>query len=213
MQTKKPKKNIRNILDLLAQTYPDAHCELNHQNAFQLLIATILSAQTTDQKVNQVTSELFRLYPTPQKMLELTQSELESKIKSIGLFRNKAKNILETCNILVRDYQGQVPQSLHHLVDLPGVGRKTASVVLANAFGIPAFPVDTHILRVSKRLGLTQETDPLKVEKDLIAVIPEQLWIDSHHQLIFHGRRICSARKPQCGQCPLNIYCPAGQEA
>lgn len=200
-------QNIDLLLDLLASTYPDAHCELNYKNPFELLIATILSAQTTDQKVNQITTELFSLYPSAQRMLELTPSELEIKIKSIGLFRTKAKNILVTCRILVNDYGGEVPSQLAELVKMPGVGRKTASVVLANAFKIPAFPVDTHVLRVSKRLGLTKENDPLKVEKDLTSLIPKNLWIDSHHRIISHGRRLCSARKPQCAKCPLAVCC------
>lgn len=208
MTNKIPLKNLREILDLLGKTYPDAHCELDYENPFQLLIATILSAQTTDRKVNQVTRKLFKEYPTPQKMLELTPSELGDKIRTIGLFRTKAKNILETCRILSEEYQGEVPSSLPELIRMPGVGRKTASVVLANAFGIPAFPVDTHVLRVAKRLGFTKENDPQKVEKDLTALIPEELWIDSHHQFIFHGRRLCSARKAQCAICPLAIYCP-----
>lgn len=209
MTVLKSNPNIELILNLLARTYPDAHCELNYGSPFQLLIATILSAQTTDQKVNQVTAELFRLYPTPQKMLTITLPELEQIIKSIGLFRTKAKNILETCCLLVENHCGEVPATLEELVCLPGVGRKTASVVLANAFGIPAFPVDTHVLRVAGRLGLTKEDDPVKVERDLKALIPEENWIDSHHQLIFHGRRRCFARKPQCSQCPLSACCPA----
>jgi endonuclease-3 len=201
-------KNIEAILNLLASTYPHAHCELNYKNPFELLVATILSAQATDQKVNQITAKLFAQYPNPSKMLELTPSELENKIRSIGLFRTKAKNILATCKLLINDYDGEVPQTMDQLVKMPGVGRKTASVVLANAFGVPAFPVDTHVLRVAKRLGLTTENNPLKVEKDLTSLISEKLWIATHHRLIFHGRRLCSARKPQCNNCPLAIHCP-----
>ncbi|HHV63962.1 MAG TPA: endonuclease III [Peptococcaceae bacterium] len=198
---------IRDILDLLARTYPDAHCELNYRNPFELLVATILSAQTTDQKVNQVTAELFKHYPTPQKLHELTPEELGDKIRTIGLFRTKAENILKSCRILIEKYNGQVPQTMEELVNLPGVGRKTASVVLANAFGIPAFPVDTHVSRVARRLGLTSEKDPERVEKDLTMLIPKEQWIDCHHRLIFHGRRLCKARKPQCATCPLKSYC------
>jgi endonuclease-3 len=173
----------------------------------------MLSAQTTDQKVNLVTDEFFAAYPSPQAMLQLGIPELENMIRSIGLFRTKAKNIHETCKILLEKYQGEVPRSLDQLIELPGVGRKTASVVLANAFGIPAFPVDTHVLRVSKRLGLTDKNDPLQVERDLTRVIPKAYWIDVHHQLIFHGRRTCSARKPRCEACPLAFYCPAKETA
>lgn len=207
----KPKniKNIKNILDILAETYPDAHCELDFRNPFELLIATILSAQTTDRKVNKVTAGLFADYPTPQKMRELTQEEMENIIRSIGLFRTKAKNILQTCSILADKYNGSVPANMVELTKLPGVGRKTADVVLANAFNIPAFPVDTHVQRVSARLGLTQEKDPFKIEKELTALIPEELWIDTHHRLIFHGRRICHARKPECDVCPLRNDCLA----
>lgn len=200
--------NIPIIIDLLAKTYPDARCDLNYKNPFELLIATILSAQTTDLKVNQVTTGLFHRFPTPQKMLELTSYELENMIKSIGLFRTKAKNILKTCKLLVEKYDGTVPNKIEELIQLPGVGRKTASVVLANSFGIPAFPVDTHVLRVSNRLGLTKATDPLKVEKDLTILFPKEYWIDTHHRLIYHGRRLCSARRPQCHVCPLAICCP-----
>jgi endonuclease-3 len=203
-------KNVEAILNLLASTYPHAHCELIFNNPFELLIATILSAQATDQKVNQVTTSLFAQYPNPTKMLELSPSDLGNKIRSIGLFRTKAKNILETCLLLINDYGGEVPSTMEQLVKLPGVGRKTASVVLANAFGIPAFPVDTHVQRVAKRLGLTTGNNPLKVEKDLTSLIPEQLWIVTHHRLIFHGRRLCSARKPQCNICPFTIYCSTG---
>jgi endonuclease-3 len=141
-------------------------------------------------------------------MLELSPSELENKIRKIGLFRMKAKNILETCKILVEQYGGEVQPSMADLIRLPGVGRKTAGVVLANAFRIPALPVDTHVLRVANRLGLTDQDDPLKVEKDLTSVVPEELWIDIHHRLIFHGRRVCHARKPQCPGCSLAAYCP-----
>jgi endonuclease-3 len=200
--------NINKLLEILRETYPDAHCELNFRNPFELLIATILSAQTTDQKVNQVTAELFDQYPTAQEMLTITLSELEKRIRAIGLFRTKAKNILKTCKIIAENYKGEVPQSFDQLVELPGVGRKTAGVVLSNAFGIPAFPVDTHVLRVANRLGLTDKDDPFKVEKDLTALIPEEHWIDTHHQLIFHGRRMCSARNPRCTECPLANYCP-----
>lgn len=200
-------KKLKSILNILAKTYPDAHCELNYRNPFELLIATILSAQTTDQKVNKVTAGLFASYPTPERMGELTPEEMEDIIRSIGLFRTKARNILRTCSILTDKYNGNVPADMDKLTKLPGVGRKTADVVLANAFNIPAFPVDTHVQRVAGRLGLTKEKDPFKIEKELNALIPEELWIDTHHRLIFLGRRICHARKPACGICPLQNDC------
>lgn len=202
------KKKIHTLIKLLAEAYPEAKCDLNYQYPFQLLIATILSAQTTDQKVNKVTAQLFDKYPTPESFLKLPISELEKIINPIGLFRTKAKRILETCKILVEEYNGEVPSDIDNLTKLPGVGRKTANVVLANAFKIPAFPVDTHVKRVAKRLGLTDESDPEKVERDLTKLIPSDYWIDTHHRLIYHGRRVCSARKPQCYNCPLNANCP-----
>jgi len=201
------KNKVHTILELLAEAYPEAKCDLNYQNPFQLLIATILSAQTTDQKVNKITAQLFAEYPTPQKLLKASISKLEKIINPIGLYRTKAKRILETCEILVKEYNGEVPSDIDKLTKLPGVGRKTANVVLANAFNIPAFPVDTHVKRVAKRLGLTNETDPEKVEKDLTNLIPLEYWIDTHHRLIYHGRKICLAKKPQCNNCPLNSNC------
>lgn len=195
------------ILDALAAAYPEACCQLKYDNPFQLLIATILSAQSTDQKVNQVTAGLFKEYPSPEKMLELSPAELENRIKSIGLNKTKARNILETCRILTEKYQGKVPKTLAELQILPGVGRKTANVVLGNAFGIPAFPVDTHVFRVAKRLGIAQGKNPLETEKILTSIIPQNLWIDTHHRLIFHGRQVCNARNPQCSVCTLQKYC------
>ena len=192
------KNKVHNIIKLLAETYPQAKCDLNYQTPFQLLIATILSAQTTDQNVNKVTAQLFAEYPTPQKLLQIPVSKLEKIINPIGLYKTKAKRILETCEILVREYNGEVPSDIDKLTKLPGVGRKTANVVLANAFKIPAFPVDTHVKRVAKRLGLTNETDPEKVERDLTNLIPSEYWIDIHHRLIYHGRKTCMARKPKC---------------
>ena len=201
------KKKAPKILELLAIAYPDPYCELIYKNPFELLIATILSAQATDQKVNQITAKLFPSYPTPADMLQLTPSQLEARIRSIGLYKTKAHNILETCRILVEEYGGEVPKTIEELVKLPGVGRKTANVVLANAFRVPAFAVDTHVLRVSNRLGLAYTKNPVEVEHTLTELIPSELWIDSHHRLIFHGRRVCSARNPNCGECLLTKYC------
>lgn len=199
------------IFELLAQMYPDAHCELNFTNPFQLLIATILSAQATDRKVNQITERLFQKYTTPQELLQLTQVELEQEIKEIGLFHNKAKNILATCRILVEKHQGNVPRNFEGLLELPGVGRKTANVVLSNAFGIPALAVDTHVLRVSNRLGLATGKNPDLVEDQLKRLIPQEKWSLTHHLLIWHGRRMCHARRPECLLCPLLPNCKEAQ--
>lgn len=199
------------LFNLLEQMYPDAHCELNFANPFQLLIATILSAQATDRKVNQITERMFQKYKTPQEFLKLTQAELETEIKEIGLFRNKAKNILATCRILVENHQGEVPNTFEALTELPGVGRKTANVVLSNAFGIPALAVDTHVLRVSNRLGLAVGKNPDLVEEQLKALIPPEKWGLAHHLLIWHGRRMCYAKHPQCQLCPLLSYCKDAQ--
>ncbi|HVJ50398.1 endonuclease III [Desulfitobacterium sp.] len=209
-------KNIRQaspqtIFKLLEQTYPDAHCELNFSNPFQLLVATILSAQATDRKVNQITERLFQKYVTPQDLLQVTQAEFEQEIKEIGLYHNKAKNILATCRILVEKYQGKVPGSFEELIELPGVGRKTANVVLSNAFGIPALAVDTHVLRVSNRLGLAAGNNPDLVEEQLKNLIPQEKWSQAHHLLIWHGRRTCLARRPLCLLCPLSSVCAATQ--
>lgn len=203
-----PNKYIDKILEILSETYPEARCGLNFSNPFELLISTILSAQTTDKKVNLVTKELFARYPSPEKFLELSPSQLEEAIRSIGLHKSKAKNILATCKILVEKFNGRIPHTLEELTGLPGVGRKTANVVLVNAFAIPAFPVDTHVLRVANRLNLVQTNDPLKAEQKLTSIIPRELWGQAHHLFIWHGRNICKARKPQCQNCPLAPYCP-----
>lgn len=199
----------KSMLRLLEDTYPDAHCELNFSNPFELLIATILSAQATDQKVNQITERLFRNYKTPEDFLTLSLSEMEKAIKEIGLYHNKAKNILATCRILVEKYEGEVPHDFAALTELPGVGRKTANVVLSNAFGIPALAVDTHVLRVSNRLGLAIGTNPDSIEKQLMSLIPREKWSHAHHLLIWHGRRTCAARNPRCQDCTLLSLCPS----
>lgn len=197
----------RKILDILASMYPDAHCELNFRNPFELLIATILSAQSTDRQVNKVTERLFARYPTPWDFLPLSEEELAEEIRGLGLYRNKSKNILQTCRILVEQYQGEVPAEREALEKLPGVGRKTANVVLSNAFGVPALAVDTHVQRVSNRLGLADSKNPLETEKQLTEKIPREEWSITHHRLIWHGRRICSARNPKCEICDLAPYC------
>ncbi len=211
---KPPKKKFPNpdldqIVKILADVYADAECALHHQNAFQLLIATILSAQCTDVRVNIVTKDLFARCPTPQKMAETSTGDLEKVIQSTGFFRNKAKNIQACAESLWKEHGSQVPQTLANLTALPGVGRKTANVVLGTAFGIPSgVVVDTHVSRLSFRLGLTRNTDAVKIEQDLMRQLPEKEWIYFSHRLIHHGRRICKARKPLCSQCPLAEVCP-----
>lgn len=207
MHSQKSSEEILKILDILAENYPEARCELNYENPFQLLIATILSAQTTDKIVNKVTSGLFSKYETPKEFLQINQSELEDKIRKIGLYRNKSANILKTCKMLVEEYDSEVPSGRKELMRLPGVGRKTANVVLSNAFGIPAIAVDTHVFRVSNRIGLAESDNVTETEKQLMQAIPKNKWSQTHHLLIFHGRRICIARNPKCSICPLKKHC------
>lgn len=200
-------EKIHIVLEHLYQIHPNAECELVHSNSFELLIATVLSAQTTDKKVNEVTEMLFKKYNTPEKFLELTQEELELKIKVIGLYKSKAKNILSLCRALIINFNSEVPSTMEELITLSGVGRKTANVVLSNAFNVPAFAVDTHVFRVSNRIGLSSGKDVLEVENQLMKNIPKELWIKTHHTLIFHGRRICKAIKPICVECGIAIWC------
>ncbi len=193
----------------LAKEYGDAECALTHRNAFQLLIATILSAQCTDQRVNMVTPELFKKWQKPNDFAQADVRELEKAIQSTGFFRNKAKNILGCCQKLVEEHGAEVPRTLDELVKLPGIGRKTANVVLGTAYGIPSgVVVDTHVTRLCFRLGLTKHTNAVKIEQDLIKLLPEKEWINFSHRLIHHGRRICNARKPLCGECMLLAICP-----
>lgn len=206
------KDNKDLILKRLAVEYAGTGTALTYRNPFELLIAVILSAQSTNQQVNKVTEPLFARYPTPEAIAELTEEELAMEIKGVGLFRNKAKNILATAKILVEQYDSQVPQDRESLLTLPGVGRKTANVVLANAFGIPAFGVDTHVLRVSNRLGLAEGNNPLRVEEQLTRLLPQDKWAEAHHWLIWHGREVCQARKPKCTQCFLLDLCPYPKE-
>lgn len=199
-----PPKKIKAILTLLDQYYPDAKCSLNFSNPLELMVATILSAQCTDERVNQVTFSLFNNYPTAESFAEAQLQKLENDIRPTGFFRNKAKNIRESCRILVDRFGGEVPNDLETLVQLPGIGRKSANVILGNAFHISAgIVVDTHVARVSRRLGLTSNENPVKIEKDLMDMIPANRWILFSHQLIQHGRRVCFAKKPRCGECPL----------
>ena len=197
------------IIKRLKKEYPDAHCALNHSNAFELLVATILSAQCTDERVNIVTANLFRKYRKPQDYIDVSQEELEKDIHSTGFFRNKAKNIQAACQKISEQFSGEIPQTMEELIILNGVARKTANVVLGNAFGIASgVVVDTHVSRVSQRLGLTDNIVPEKIEKDLQELVPQKEWIMFPHWLIFHGRKICQARKPKCEICPLEDICP-----
>ncbi len=194
----------------LRQIYPDAHCELVHSNPLELLIATILSAQCTDRQVNLVTADLFRKYRTVSDYADAAPDPFAADIRRIGLYRNKAKNIQATCRILRERHGGEVPRTMEELTALPGVGRKTANVVLGNAFGINVgLVVDTHVARLSGRLGLTRETDPVKIESALMALVPVPDWTDFSHLLIWHGRRRCSARSPDCAACEVALLCPS----
>lgn len=203
------KQQAARVVKALAQGYPAAECALVHDSPFQLLIATILSAQCTDERVNIVTKDLFAKWGTPQALAELPIEKLEKAIQSAGFFRMKAKNIQGCCRQLVEKHGGEVPQTLEELVQLPGVGRKTANVVLGTSFGIPSgIVVDTHVTRLTNRLGLTAHQDAVKIEKDLMPLVPKKEWINFSHRLIHHGRRICKARKPLCADCPMLKFCP-----
>jgi endonuclease-3 len=205
-------KRVRHILDTIATMFPDARCELNHSNPFELTIAVVLSAQCTDETVNKVTADLFRKYRKPEDYLAVPLEELEQDIRRIGLFRNKAKNIQNLCRMLLDEYGGDVPKRHEELIKLPGVGRKTANVVVSNAFGVPAIAVDTHVERVSKRLGLADPDDSvLEVEHKLMKQVPRDEWTITHHRLIFFGRYHCKAQNPQCAVCPLIDQCKEGK--
>jgi len=204
------KQHTSTIIRRLKKAYPDAHCALDHSNAFELLIATILSAQCTDARVNIVTADLFRKYRGPEDYLKVAQKELETDIHSTGFFRNKAKNIQAACKRIIEVYDGSVPQTMDEILTLGGVARKTANVVLGNAFGIASgVVVDTHVSRLSQRLGLTTNTTPEKIERDLAELVPKRNWVLFPHLMIWHGRQICVARKPKCGECVLNDICPS----
>lgn len=203
------KKVKDEMLTILENTYKDTKSALNFNNPFELLIAVILSAQCTDKRVNVTTARLFAKANTPEAILNMGVENLENEIRDCGLFRNKAKNIIATCHKLCSDYNGQVPSDFDELLKLPGVGRKTANVVSSIAFNRPAIAVDTHVFRVSNRLRLAEGTTPNEVEKGLQKAIPMEKWSDAHHWLIWHGRKICRARKPLCGECPLKELCPS----
>lgn len=200
------------VYRLLREAYPDAHCELDHENPFQLAVATILSAQTTDVRVNMVTPELFRRFPDAESLANAGQEEIEEIVRSTGFYRNKARNIIGFARGLMAEHDGEVPRDMDALAALPGVGRKTANVVLGNAFGIDeGVVVDTHVKRITKLLGFTRETTPEKVEQDLMALFPRERWTMLAHLLIWHGRRVCEARRPRCGDCPVAHLCPSSK--
>ncbi|MEI8379935.1 MAG: endonuclease III [Planctomycetota bacterium] len=202
------KQRARKIVRVLAKTYADAVCALNHESPFQLLAATILSAQCTDERVNMVTPELFRRWPTAHELAEAAQADVEEVVRSTGFFRAKAGNLIGMAKGLVDNHDGELPQTLEELIALPGVGRKTANVLLGTAFGITSgVVVDTHVKRISQLLGLTESDSPEQIERDLMTLLPEKEWINFSHRLIHHGRQICIARRPKCAECPLLTHC------
>lgn len=207
------KQQIKEVLQIIGEMFPDAHCELTHSNPFELTIAVLLSAQATDASVNKVTKHLFQKYKTPEDYLKVPLEELEQDIRQIGLYRMKAKNIKKLCQSLIEDYGGEVPRERDELMKLAGVGRKTANVVVSVAFGVPAIAVDTHVERVSKRLGFCRWKDSvLEVEKTLMRKIPKEEWSITHHRLIFFGRYHCKAQSPNCDECPVLSYCREGKK-
>jgi endonuclease-3 len=201
-------KRVAAILEKLDEAYPEATCELKHENPFQLMISTILSAQCTDVRVNQVTAQLYKKYTNPEAFAYATPAELEMEIRPTGFFRNKTKSVMGASKAIVEKFGGQVPRTMEEMLTLPGVARKTANVVLGTAFGIASgVVVDTHVIRLSQRLDLTRNGDPKKIEQDLMEILPENKWIQFSHQLIWHGRRVCIARKPRCVECNLEQIC------
>ena len=203
------KKDLVPFMDYLKELFPEARCELIYNNPFQLLVATILSAQCTDKQVNKVTPALFAAYPDAKSMSEAPIEKIEELIHSTGFYKNKAKNIKSMAYALVKDHNGQVPDNMDELVKLPGVGRKTANVVLGNAFHVPGMVVDTHVKRITNRYGLTKNSDPEKIEQDLMKIFPKERWTELSHQLVLFGRYFCEAKKPKCNECKIISYCPA----
>ncbi len=206
-----PEKKVRAkvIYRQLSKNYPNVRCELDYKNAFQLLVATVLSAQCTDKRVNQTTPALFKKYPNPQKMAKADLRDIQNLVKSTGFFRAKAKNIKGLSNKIMEEFDGKVPSNLEELITLPGVGRKTANVVLGHAFGIPGITVDTHFGRLSRRFGWSKQNNPVKVEFEVGELIPEKEWTNLSQRMIWHGRRVCHSRKPACGACTLAKLCPS----
>ncbi len=209
------KERVNKIFPILKKTYPDAKVALHHKNPFELLIATIMSAQCTDVRVNIVTKDLFKKYKSPADFIKVENSEIEEDIRSTGFYRNKAKNIKGCCAMLLENFGGKVPSTLEELTSLPGVGRKTANVILGNAFDTPGITCDTHVIRLSRRLGLSENTDPVKLEFDLMEIVPKRKWggwTMFSHLIIWHGRNICKARKPDCPNCPIAKHCPSANK-
>ena len=210
MPEQEEKQRTRQIIRLLKREYPDARCSLNYSNPLELLIATILSAQCTDERVNIVTADLFRKYRAPEDFVNVAQEELEQDVRSTGFYRNKAKAIQGACRRIIEQHDGRVPDRLEDLLLLPGVARKTANVVLGNAFGIASgVVVDTHVQRLSRRLGLSDQNQPEKIERDLVELVPKKDWIDFSHLMIYHGRKVCKARNPLCAECVVESLCPS----
>ncbi len=211
MRKSLPEKKVRAkaIYRQLTKSYPNVRCELDYNSAFQLLVATVLSAQCTDKRVNQTTPALFKKYPNPKKMSKADLKDIQRLVKSTGFFRAKAKNIKALSNKIMEDFEGDVPSNLEDLITLPGVGRKTANVVLGHAFGIPGITVDTHFGRLSRRFGWSKQSNPVKVEFEVGELIPEKEWTNLSQRMIWHGRRVCHSRKPACGSCPLAKLCPS----
>jgi endonuclease-3 len=211
MRESLPEKKVRAkvIYRQLSKSYPNVRCELDYKNAFQLLVATVLSAQCTDKRVNQTTPALFKKYPNPQKMAKADLRDIQKLVKSTGFFRAKAKNIKGLSNVIAEKFDGNVPSNLEDLITLPGVGRKTANVVLGHAFGIPGITVDTHFGRLSRRFGWSKQNNPVKVEFEVGELIPEKEWTNLSQRMIWHGRRVCHSRKPACGACALAKLCPS----
>ncbi len=208
MHQEELKKRVRKVIRILKKTYPDAECALLHKDPFQLLVATILSAQCTDERVNKVTPRLFAQYPTAERLAQAKQKDVERIIQSLGFFRSKAKSLIGMAQGLVREFGGNVPRDLESLISLPGVGRKTANVVLGTAFGMASgIVVDTHVKRITRLLGLTKSETPEAIERDLMKIVPKKEWVNFSHRLIHHGRRICIARRPKCRECPLLSVC------
>ena len=203
------KVRARVIYRILSKTYPNVRCELNYKTAYQLLVATVLSAQCTDKRVNQTTPALFKSYPNPLKMSQADIKDIQRLVKSTGFYRAKAKNIKTLSSKIITDFNGKVPNKLESLITLPGVGRKTANVVLGHAFGIPGITVDTHFGILSRRFGWSKSLDPVKVEFEVSDLIPRKEWTNLSQRLIWHGRRVCHSRKPACGACPIAKYCPS----
>ncbi|MCF7957984.1 MAG: endonuclease III [Phycisphaerae bacterium] len=202
---------MKKILATLRTSYPDAKCALVHKNPLELLVATVLSAQCTDERVNIVTQTLFQKYRKAEDYAAVEPEELQEDIHSTGFYKNKAKNIQGACRLMISEHQGKVPDTMEALVRLPGVGRKTANVILGNAYGIPGITTDTHVIRLSRLMGLSKNSDPVKLEYDLMALVPQKEWTNFSHQIIYHGRRVCNARKPDCDHCSVRAMCCYGR--